>query len=92
VDRVALFTVKLLRHGFDTLSGYKVKKWRGTLDEKSVLSRIIFLETVAGVPGFAGGMIRHLQCLRRMEKDPARRPRLYNIFPNLSASGASLFL
>ena len=27
------------------------------------------METVAGVPGFAGGMIRHLQSLRRMEKD-----------------------
>jgi hypothetical protein len=31
--------------------------------------RAIFLETVAGVPGFAGGMIRHLQSLRRMERD-----------------------
>ena len=31
--------------------------------------RCIFLETVAGVPGFAGGMIRHLRSLRRMERD-----------------------
>jgi hypothetical protein len=34
---------------------------------------------VAGVPGFAGGMIRHLQCLRRMERDQARPP----IYPYL---------
>ena len=31
--------------------------------------RCIFLETVAGVPGFAAGMMRHLQSLRKMERD-----------------------
>jgi Alternative oxidase len=31
--------------------------------------RIIFLETVAGVPGMVGGMIRHLRSLRKMEKE-----------------------
>merc|ERR1719414_1832853 len=41
----------------------------GTLDERSVLIRCIFLETVAGVPGFAAAMIRHLDSLRRMERD-----------------------
>jgi len=35
----------------------------------SLLGRCIFLETVAGVPGFAAGMIRHLQSLRQMERD-----------------------
>jgi len=33
------------------------------------LNRIIFLETIAGVPGFMGGMVRHLHSLRRMKKD-----------------------
>merc|ERR1712150_7852 len=41
----------------------------GTLDERAVLSRCIFLETVAGVPGFAAGMMRHLKSLRKMERD-----------------------
>ena len=30
---------------------------------------MIFLETVAGVPGMVGGMVRHLHSLRRMERD-----------------------
>jgi len=36
---------------FDIFSGYLWGKWVGTLDEKKWLTRIIFLETVAGVPG-----------------------------------------
>ena len=40
-----------------------------TLDERDMLRRCIFLETVAGVPGFAAAMIRHLQSLRRMQRD-----------------------
>ena len=31
--------------------------------------QVVFLETVAGVPGMAAGMIRHLHSLRRMERD-----------------------
>ena len=31
--------------------------------------RIIFLETVAGVPGMMGAMVRHLQSLRRFQRD-----------------------
>jgi hypothetical protein len=30
---------------------------------------VIFLETVAGVPGFVGGMHRHLMSLRYMKRD-----------------------
>jgi len=39
----------------------------GTLDERSVLIRCLFLETVAGVPGFSAAMIRHLHSLRSSE-------------------------
>ena len=35
----------------DVLSGYSWGKMFGTLDERKWLSRIIYLETVAGVPG-----------------------------------------
>lgn len=31
--------------------------------------RIIFLETVAGVPGMVAAMTRHLHSLRRMQRD-----------------------
>jgi len=69
LDHLAYLTVSALRLSFDIFSGYKVKVWLDTLDEKAVLTRCIFLETVAGVPGFAAGMIRHLASLRKMERD-----------------------
>jgi hypothetical protein len=31
--------------------------------------RFIFLESIAGVPGMVGGMLRHLNSLRRMKRD-----------------------
>ena len=33
------------------------------------LRRVMFLETVAGVPGMVGAMHRHLSSLRKMERD-----------------------
>ena len=32
-------------------------------------SRIVFLETVAGVPGMVAAMVRHLHSLRKMRRD-----------------------
>jgi len=37
--------------------------------EKDWMLRILFLETVAGVPGMVGGMLRHLKSLRKLEKE-----------------------
>jgi len=39
------------------------------LTEAQWLTRMIFLESVAGVPGMVGGMLRHLGSLRRMKRD-----------------------
>ncbi len=39
VDKLALYTVKVMRTCFDVLSGYKLKNWRGTLSEKCVQNR-----------------------------------------------------
>ena len=50
---------------FDKLSGYNPHK----LTKDIVLNRAIFLETVAGCPGMAGGMMRHLSSLRNMRRD-----------------------
>ena len=69
IDYAAYGTVNLMRFGFDLLSGYKRQQLLDTMDERAVLTRCIFLETVAGVPGFAAGMIRHLGSLRNMERD-----------------------
>lgn len=68
-DHLAYYSVAAMRLFFDIFSGYKLQLKLGTLDERAVLIRCIFLETVAGVPGFAAGMIRHLNSLRNMERD-----------------------
>ncbi|KAJ3024384.1 UNVERIFIED_CONTAM: hypothetical protein HDU68_008220 [Siphonaria sp. JEL0065] len=53
--------------GFDTATGYTDKV--GIMTEKQWLNRIVFLETVAGVPGMVAGMIRHLHSLRNLKRD-----------------------
>ncbi|EKX41717.1 hypothetical protein GUITHDRAFT_153725, partial [Guillardia theta CCMP2712] len=64
-DSLALSAVQAARWTFDTLSGYKI----GNITESKVINRAIFLETVAGVPGMVGGMLRHLRSLRTMNRD-----------------------
>jgi hypothetical protein len=39
------------------------------LTEAQWLVRVIFLESIAGVPGMVGGMLRHLHSLRRLKRD-----------------------
>ncbi|KOS20786.1 Alternative oxidase [Escovopsis weberi] len=39
------------------------------LTEAQWLVRFVFLESIAGVPGMVGGMLRHLNSLRRMKRD-----------------------
>ena len=48
VDHMAYYSVMAMRTGFDFASGYTIGKSMKTLDERSVLIRCIFLETVAG--------------------------------------------
>ncbi|KAH0831929.1 alternative oxidase [Lanmaoa asiatica] len=82
-DKIACNLVRLARWGFDVVSGYKHKplprdhnmtteelKEKGyILGEAAWLSRILFLETVAGVPGMVAAMLRHLGSLRLMRRD-----------------------
>jgi hypothetical protein len=65
VDHLAMWTIKLTRFNFDVISGYALFPQT----EKTWLNRIIFLETVAGVPGSIAGTMRHLASLRRMKRD-----------------------
>ena len=64
-DKLALTMIRFVRGSFDMISGYNPNK----MHEKHWLSRIVFLETVAGVPGMIGGTLRHLRSLRTLEKD-----------------------
>lgn len=74
-DWVALGTVRIFRWGMDFATGYKHPEPGETLQakfvmtEKKWLARFVFLESVAGVPGMVGGMLRHLRSLRRMKRD-----------------------
>ncbi|KAI9786788.1 MAG: hypothetical protein M1816_007795 [Peltula sp. TS41687] len=83
-DRVALFMMRLLRWGMNTATGYQHGKEvvsatldpkmskenkRYTMNERKWLIRMVFLESVAGVPGMVAGMLRHLHSLRRMKRD-----------------------
>ncbi|GAB5029891.1 alternative oxidase [Nannochloropsis oceanica] len=64
-SRVAYGLAQTLRFSFDLLAGFKHRK----ATEDMFLNRVVFLETVAGIPGMAAGMIRHLHSLRRMKRD-----------------------
>lgn len=74
-DWVALGTVRLFRWAMDFTTGYRHAEpgehtpERFKMTEKKWMARFIFLESVAGVPGMVGGMLRHLHSLRRMKRD-----------------------
>lgn len=59
----------------DLVTGYKSQSpsessSRGyAMSEDKWITRFIFLESVAGVPGMAAGMLRHLKSLRQMKRD-----------------------
>lgn len=46
-------------------SGYSF----GPINESKLLRRVVFLETVAGIPGMVAGALRHLGSLRNMKRD-----------------------
>ena len=64
-DMLASGMVKGTRAAFDTITRYNEKK----MTKPQWVNRALFLETIAGVPGMVGGMVRHLRSLRRMERD-----------------------
>ncbi|KIK69608.1 hypothetical protein GYMLUDRAFT_33984 [Collybiopsis luxurians FD-317 M1] len=82
-DKLAANLVKLCRWGYDLVSGYKhkeippganmtleqLRKEGYVLDHKQWLQRILFLESIAGVPGMVAATARHLQSLRLFRRD-----------------------
>ena len=83
-DWTALKMVRFLRRSTDFATGYKhhvtspkladeqnpqTKTKPHSMTEQKWLTRFVFLESVAGVPGMVAGMLRHLHSLRRLKKD-----------------------
>jgi len=67
---VAYNMVRILRWGTDLATGYRHDPNKPyVMNERKWLIRFIFLETVAGVPGMMGGMLRHFHSLRKMKRD-----------------------
>ncbi len=58
-DRVAYFLISLVRRSFDLVSGYDERP--GKMTEDQFLTRALFLETVAGVPGMVAAIVRHME-------------------------------
>lgn len=76
-DRIAQGVLFVMRQSFDIVSGYKhppkgqENNPKYIMTEKQWLQRFVFLESIAGVPGMVGGMVRHLHSLRLMRRDKA---------------------
>ena len=63
-DYTGYYGVSLLRKSFDLVTGYGPN-----MTHSKWMTRFLFLETVAGVPGMVGAMLRHLRSLRTMQRD-----------------------
>ena len=64
-DKYALYTIRFLRWAFDRVTFYDKEK----MTENKYLTRAIFLETIAAVPGMVAGMHRHMKALRTLKPD-----------------------
>ena len=64
-DWLALYSVRFFRKMFDLLTGYNDTR----NDTRLWINRVIFLETIAGVPGMVGGMTTHLKSLSTLKPD-----------------------
>ncbi|ANB14959.1 hypothetical protein AWJ20_2578 [Sugiyamaella lignohabitans] len=76
-DKIARNALLTVRWCFDKATGYKhpppghEDDPKYIVTDKQWLQRIVFLESIAGVPGMVGGMVRHLQSLRLLRRDRA---------------------
>lgn len=64
-DKVAYLAVRVVRVCFDMASLWNF----GEITKAKILTRAIFLETVAAIPGFVAAMVRHFKSLRNMSRD-----------------------
>lgn len=64
-DRLAYSTVKAVRWSFDKMTGWNYK----SITQDMVLQRVIYLETIAAVPGMVAAIVRHFRSLRSFQRD-----------------------
>jgi len=64
-DRMAYACVRVVRFCFDTVSGWNF----GDITQAKIFRRVIFLESVAAIPGFVAAMVRHFKSLRQFHRD-----------------------
>lgn len=62
--KLSLRVAKAIRYLFDMGTG-----WNGEINTRNVLNRVVYLETIAAVPGMVAGVLRHFKSLRAMERD-----------------------
>lgn len=81
-DKLAFRGIQVVRSSFDFVTGYKkpvteqehIDGFKGTRYEMTAskwLTRCIFLESIAGVPGMVAAFVRHLHSLRLLRRDKA---------------------
>ncbi|KAG5418309.1 AOX [Candida metapsilosis] len=80
-DKIAYHGTMFCRNCFDFVTGYKVPqpgdspdKYKGTryeMTEGKWMTRVIFLESIAGVPGSVASFLRTLHSLRLLKRDKA---------------------
>lgn len=63
-NHLSFRAVKAVRYLFDLGTG-----WNGDITTKKIMNRVIYLETIAAVPGMVAGILRHFKSLRAMERD-----------------------
>jgi threonyl-tRNA synthetase len=66
-DKAAIAVLKVIRTSFDLATNYG-----HNMTASKYLTRMIVLETVAGIPGMVGAMWRHFRSLRTMKRDGGR--------------------
>ena len=65
MDRFIHMIVQGCYHGFNYLTGFS----KSDPTPKSLIYRVLILESIAGCPGMVAAGVRHFRSLRRMERD-----------------------
>lgn len=65
LDKFAFYSVQAVRKVFDAATGWRMDNIR----VDNTLNRVIYLETIAAVPGMVAAVVRHFRSLRQMKSD-----------------------
>lgn len=87
-DGITYGFMKFLRHSFDFFTGYieprdekhqiEIGKSADRMTIEKWLTRVVVLESVAGIPGSVAGFLRHLHAMRLFRRDMAWIDTLYD--------------